>query len=100
MSQLRIRVLAGCGAFALAAASLAVAPALSQSAGANARGKVEVKVLSSRYDLVSGGDALVEVRASEGAKANEFWRMRGKRLGLVDLYLNGQASILNEGSQD
>ena len=37
-----------------------------------AQGKIEVKVLSSRYDLVSGGDALVEVKASEGAKASEL----------------------------
>lgn len=72
MSQLRIRMLAGGGALALAIGSLAVAPALSQSAGAGAHGKVEVKILSSRYDLVSGGDALVEVRASEGAKASEL----------------------------
>ena len=72
MSQLRIRVLAGCGALALAIGSLAVAPALSQSAGTGAHGKVEVKILSSRYDLVSGGNALVEVKASEGAKASEL----------------------------
>ncbi len=72
MNKLRIRVLAGCGAFALAAGSLAVAPALSQSAGATAPGKIAISVLSSRYDLVSGGDALVEVKASEGAKASEL----------------------------
>lgn len=72
MSQLRMRMLAGGGALALAIGSLAVAPALSQSAGASAHGKIEVKILSSRYDLVSGGDALVEVRASDGAKASEL----------------------------
>jgi hypothetical protein len=72
MSQLRIRVLAGCGALALAAGSLIAAPALSQSAATAAQGKIEVKVLSSRYDLVSGGDALVEIKASEGAKASEL----------------------------
>lgn len=65
-------MLAGGGALALAIGSLAVAPALSQSAGASAHGKIEVKILSSRYDLVSGGDALVEVRASDGAKASEL----------------------------
>ena len=94
MSQLRIRVLAGCGAFALAAASLAVAPALSQSAGANARGKVEVKVLSSRYDLVSGGDALVEVRASEGAKANELKLSLNGRQLLTPLKFDAAANTL------
>ena len=72
MSKLRIRVLAGCAAGVMALASLAVAPALSQSGSPVAQGKIEVKVLSSRYDLVSGGDALVEVRASEGAKASEL----------------------------
>lgn len=72
MSQLRIRVLAGCAAGALAVGSLIAAPALSQSATPIVQGKIEVKVLSSRYDLVSGGDALVEVKASEGAKASEL----------------------------
>ncbi len=72
MSSLRIRVLAGCAAGVMALASLAVAPALSQSGSPVAQGRIEVKVLSSRYDLVSGGDALVEVRASEGAKASEL----------------------------
>jgi len=77
MSQLRIRVLAGCAAGALAVGSLIAAPALNPSAEAQSatpvvQGKIEVKVLSSRYDLVSGGDALVEVKASEGAKASEL----------------------------
>lgn len=72
MSELRIRVLAGCAAGALAIGSLIAAPALSQSGAAGAHGKIEVKVLSSRYDLASGGDALVEIKASEGAKASEI----------------------------
>ncbi len=71
MSQVRIRVLAGCAAGALAIAALVAAPALSQS-GASSPGKVSVDVLSSRYDLVSGGDALVEIKAREGAKASEL----------------------------
>jgi hypothetical protein len=70
MSKLRVRVLAGCAAGALAVVSLAVAPALSQTAGG--AGKVDVKVLSSRAEFVSGGDALVEIKASGGAKASEL----------------------------
>jgi hypothetical protein len=65
-------VLAGCVAGALAIGALVAAPALSQSATPVVHGKVEVNVLSSRYDLVSGGDALVEIKASEGAKASEL----------------------------
>jgi Tannase-like family of unknown function (DUF6351) len=72
MDKLRIRVLAGCAAGALAVGSLIAAPALSQSGEAVSLGRIEIKVLSSRYDLVSGGDALVEVKASEGAKASEL----------------------------
>lgn len=72
MNALRIRVLAGCAAGALAVGSLIAAPALSQSGEAVSQGKISISVLSSRYDLVSGGDALVEVRASEGAKASEL----------------------------
>lgn len=72
MSQLRLRVLAGCAAGALAIGSLVAAPALSQAGGAGSPGKIEISVLSARYDLVSGGDALVEIRASEGAKASEL----------------------------
>ncbi len=33
-----------------------------------AAGKIEVKVLSSKFNMISGGDALVEVKASEGAR--------------------------------
>ena len=72
MTKLRIRVLAGCAAGALAVVSLVAAPALSQSAAAVVQGRIDVKVLSSRYDLVSGGDALVEIKASDGAKASEL----------------------------
>jgi hypothetical protein len=72
MKKLRIGVLAGCAVGALAVGFVVAAPALSQ-AGANAgHGRIEVNVLSSRYDLVSGGDALVEIKASEGAKASEL----------------------------
>jgi len=53
------------------------APGLSQPAQARTgppltQGRIEIAILSSRYDLVSGGDALVEVRASEGAKAGDL----------------------------
>ena len=75
-------MLAGCAASALALGALIAAPALYPSAEAQAgataaqgkpiQGKIGISVLSSRYDLVSGGDALVEVRASEGAKASEL----------------------------
>jgi len=72
MANVRIRVLAGCAAGAMVLVSLIAAPALSQSGSPIVQGKIEVKVLSSRYDLVSGGDALVEVKASEGAMASEL----------------------------
>lgn len=71
MSNVRLRVLAGCAAGALAIGSLIAAPALSQS-GAASSGEVAVNVLSSRYDLISGGDALVEIKALNGAKASEL----------------------------
>lgn len=83
MSQLRIRVLAGCAAGALAVGSLVAAPALSQSANSGPQGKIEISVLSSRYDLVSGGDALVEIKASEGAKASELkLSLNGRELAM------------------
>ncbi|MEQ1779803.1 MAG: DUF6351 family protein [Hyphomonadaceae bacterium] len=72
MEKLRIRVLAGCAAGAMALGFLIAAPALSQSGEAVTHGKIAISVLSSRYDLVSGGDALVEVKASEGAKASDL----------------------------
>ncbi len=72
MNKLRIRVLAGCAAGALAVGFLVAAPALSQAGSRAAQGQIAISVLSSRYDLVSGGDALVEVKASDGAKASEL----------------------------
>ncbi len=72
MSQVRMRVLAGCAAGALAMGPLAAAPAFPQQAGPANPGKIEISVLSSRYDLVSGGDALVEIKASEGLKASDL----------------------------
>ncbi|HPI47028.1 MAG TPA: DUF6351 family protein, partial [Hyphomonadaceae bacterium] len=72
MIKLRVRALAGCAAAAMAVVSLVAAPALSQSAAPAVQGKIDIKVLSSRYDLVSGGDALIEIKASEGAKASEL----------------------------
>lgn len=84
MATLKLRSLAGGASMAVAAAMLAactttasapsVAVAVDDAAAATKAGpgKIEVKVLSSRYDLVSGGDALVEVKASEGAKASDL----------------------------
>lgn len=57
---------------AACATAPASAPVTTAAAPASVPGKVEVKVLSSRYDFVSGGDALVEIRASEGAKASDL----------------------------
>jgi Tannase-like family of unknown function (DUF6351) len=83
MLTLKLRSLGGCASIAVAAmlaACSSVAPAptfdvkVDDAAAAKAAGpgKIEVKVLSSRYDLVSGGDALVEIKASEGAKASDL----------------------------
>ncbi len=84
MATLKLRSLAGGASMAVAGAMLAActttasAPSLAvavEDAAAATKagpGKIEVKVLSSRYDLVSGGDALVEVKASEGAKASDL----------------------------
>jgi hypothetical protein len=74
MLTLKIRALAGCAVIAVTAAAPAIAQTAAPVAAAAkpVQGKIEVRVLSSRYDLVSGGDALVEVRASEGAKASEL----------------------------
>ena len=71
---MKVRAAASCAILAIAMS----APAMAQSASPMAasakpvQGKIDVKVLSSRFDLVSGGDALVEVKASEGAKASEL----------------------------
>jgi len=76
MSHHRIGVLSACAAVALSA-GMVVSPVLNpsaeaQSAGPANPGRISIEVLSSRYDLVSGGDALVEIKASEGAKASEL----------------------------
>src|SRR5262245_46991171 len=39
---------------------------------AQSEAKLEIKALSSRPDLVSGGDALVEVRAPSGVSLNQL----------------------------
>ncbi|MBI1359677.1 MAG: hypothetical protein GC155_05265 [Alphaproteobacteria bacterium] len=79
---LKLRSLGGCAIAGLAALAAACAnssaPAAEPSTPAAtatapvAPGKIEVSVLSSRYDLVTGGDALVEVKASEGARAGDL----------------------------
>ncbi len=71
MSILKSRIFAGCAALAVMGAA-GGAVAFAQAGSGESHGKVEVRVLSSRYDLVSGGDALVEVKASEGAKASDL----------------------------
>lgn len=71
-------VMGGCAAMALVASGCAgsappaseVATAPPAPAVAPVAGKLEIKVLSSRADLVSGGDARVQVKASDGAKAS------------------------------
>ena len=105
MANVRIRVLAGCAAGAMALVSLIAAPALSQSGSPIVQGKIEVRVLSSRYDLVSGGDALVEVKASEGAMASELKLSLNGRLLVTPLKfdqpsntLRGIVSGLDEGA--
>src|SRR5215471_2814317 len=45
---------------------------IASSASAQSGEKLEIKTLSSRPDLVSGGDALVEVRAPAGASLKEL----------------------------
>ncbi|HEX5008185.1 MAG TPA: DUF6351 family protein [Hyphomonadaceae bacterium] len=70
----KVRAAASCAvlAFAISAPAMAQSASPMAAAAKPAQGKIEVKVLSSRFDLVSGGDALVEVKASEGAKASEL----------------------------
>src|SRR5690349_3579075 len=85
MVSLKLRSLSGCAlaAFAAAVLSSCATPADNApvtttvaaepaAAAPGAPGRIEIKVLSSRYDLVSGGDALVEVKALEGARASDF----------------------------
>ena len=50
----------------LAAAGLAAAPLLAQAIGNNGSNDLEIVTLSNRADLVSGGDALIEVRLPKG----------------------------------
>lgn len=74
MRALKTGALSGAALLAVAAGA---APALGQTASpvapaSTSSGKVEVNVLSSRYDLISGGDALVEVKASDGARAGDL----------------------------
>jgi len=84
MSTLKVRGLGGCASIAILSAAMLAACATpvsapgvdlvtdAASAAKAGPGKIEVKVLSSRYDLVSGGNALVEVKASEGARASDL----------------------------
>jgi hypothetical protein len=81
MLTLKVRSLSGCAVIALAALLSACANTKSETPTAAAAppaaqppvaGKVEIKVLSGRYDFVTGGDALVEIKASEGAKAGDL----------------------------
>ncbi len=75
MRALRAISMAGAAMLAMAlAAPMAAAQADNPAQGAASAkpGKIEVKVLSSRYNLVSGGDALVEVKASDGARASDL----------------------------
>ncbi|HEV7691925.1 MAG TPA: DUF6351 family protein [Hyphomonadaceae bacterium] len=69
MRKLKVRSLAGCAVVAMALA----APVFAQAGpAAGSPGKIDVKVLSTKYNLVSGGDALVEVKASDGARASDL----------------------------
>lgn len=82
MVTLKLRAMGGAAAIGAAAllpacANTAATPAASVAAQpapapAPVAGKVEIEVLSGRYDLVTGGDALVEIRASEGARASDL----------------------------
>jgi hypothetical protein len=74
-----LAVLAASLAIMAAACSGAPEPAADASLAPATPGKLEIAVLSSRADLVSGGDALVQVKASEGARAAD-----------VRVRLNGQ----------
>ena len=61
-----------------AAAALLACFAVLAFAKENASGQFEIRTLSNRADLISGGDALVEVRVPESAPLRH-----------VRLYLNG-----------
>ncbi|MEP7211304.1 MAG: DUF6351 family protein [Alphaproteobacteria bacterium] len=80
--SLKLHVLGGCAAIGIAALLAAcantTAPAATTAGAKPAEapppvaGKVEIKVLSGRYDFVTGGDALVEIKASDGARASDL----------------------------
>jgi hypothetical protein len=79
--SLKRHAMSGCAAVGIAAllaacANTATVPVATTTAAQPAppavAGKVEIKVLSGRYDFVTGGDALVEVKASEGARASDL----------------------------
>ena len=82
MATLKTRALGGCAAAVMAvvmsgcttaAETPQVATTVTEAPAAKTgQGKIEVKVLSSKYNMVSGGDALVEVKASEGARASDL----------------------------
>lgn len=81
MAALKTRTLVGCAVTAMAVVlagcttseTPSVATTVTEATAAKpVQGKIDVKVLSSKYNLVSGGDALVEVKASEGAKASDL----------------------------
>lgn len=94
MSRLKTGWRAGAGLGALLLGMLASGPALSQAAGGASPGRIEISVLSSRYDLVSGGDALVEIRASDGAKAAELTLTLNGRQLEKPLSLDASANTL------
>ncbi len=73
--------LSGIAALALASATCLAAAepappaslaAVATPAPSPTTGTVRIEVLSSRYDLVSGGDALVRITASDGAHADQL----------------------------
>src|SRR5207247_5802686 len=59
------------GLFALLA-GVAASTTLLMGGAASAAGNIEIKVLSSRADLISGGDALVEVVLPTGVRASRI----------------------------
>src|ERR1041384_6037805 len=90
------------GLFALLA-GVAASTTLLMGGAASAAGNIEIKVLSDRADLISGGDALVEVVLPAGVQASSVKlggdgrdvtssfavRANGKFEGLVTNLVNG-----------
>jgi hypothetical protein len=89
------------GLFGVGLAALAISASLAPAAQAGGQAKVSISVLSGRADLVSGDDALIEVRVQSGGagrvkvtvepnqgserKVTSAFRRRGHRLvGLVE----------------